>query len=120
MPTDNHLLSVATDATAEQIFIHADAAGLDLLIHSLTRLRTKLAEGTSDHDHFMSEAWSGHELTTPLLAAGERAVQHIKLWLGRPRRSPSTTPDLTTRSSERRLAMTLSPLVKLDLASLRR
>ena len=92
MPTDNHLLSVSTDTSGEQVFIHADAAGLDLLIHTLTRLRAKLSEGTSDHDHLMSEAWGSHELTPPLLAAGERAIQHVKLWAWTPEKTAEHHP----------------------------
>ena len=92
MSTDDHLLSFSTDASGEQVFIHADAAGLDRLIRSLSHLRAKLTEGTSDHDHLRSEAWGSYELTPPLLAAGERAVQHVKVWAWTPEKTAEHRP----------------------------
>ena len=45
------------------MFIHADAAGLDLLIKSLSHIRKKIDENDCEHDHLMTEAWGGDELT---------------------------------------------------------
>ena len=76
---DDHLLTFSIDESGEQLFIQADAAGLDLFIRSLTRLRAKLAEGSSDHDHLMSEAWGSYELSTSLPSASNRTIQHVKI-----------------------------------------
>ena len=84
MAEPDYLLSIATDASGEQGFLHADAAGLDHLIGSLQRLRKKLDSGASEHDHMMTDAWAGEELSTPRLADNERAVHHLKVWAWTP------------------------------------
>jgi hypothetical protein len=44
MPKPNYVLSFATDKDGDQVFIHADAKGLDYLIRSLTRIRRNMDE----------------------------------------------------------------------------
>jgi hypothetical protein len=56
MPKPSHILNFSTDKEGDQIFIHADAAGLDHLIHSLTSIRRKLDESICNHDHLMTDA----------------------------------------------------------------
>jgi len=80
MSEPDYLLSLTTDAAGQQVFLHTDAAGLEHLIGSLARLRGKLDQGRSDHDHMMTDAWAGEELSTAQPADGERAVQHLKIW----------------------------------------
>jgi hypothetical protein len=84
MSEPDHFLSITTDVEGQQVFVHVDAAGLDHLIRSLTRLRQKLEKGVSDHDHMMTDAWAGEELSTPRVAEGARGVQHIKIWAWTP------------------------------------
>jgi hypothetical protein len=84
MSDAEHFLSFSTAAAGEQLFIHADAAGLDTLIRSLTRLREKLSQGISDHDHLMTETWAGNELSRPPLAAEEQPIEHVKVWAWTP------------------------------------
>ncbi len=57
---DEHLLCFVTD-DGGQLFIHADATGLDLLIKSLSNIRKKIDENDCDHDHLMTESWGGAE-----------------------------------------------------------
>jgi len=73
-------LSFATDADGNQVFIHADAGGLDHLIRSLTHIRRKLDENICDHDHLMTDAWGGHELSERTLEKDERLVHHVKIY----------------------------------------
>ena len=80
MPQPDFLLSFSTDADGSQVFIHADAAGLEHLITSLERLLRKLGEGVSGHDHMMTDAWGGDELSQRHLGADERPVDHIKIY----------------------------------------
>jgi hypothetical protein len=79
MPKPDYTLSFATDADGHQVFIHADAGGLDYLIRSLTHIRRKLDENVCDHDHLMTDAWGGRELSERTLEKNERLVHHVKI-----------------------------------------
>jgi hypothetical protein len=80
MPKPNYILSFATDADGDQVFIHADAGGLDHLISTLARIRRKLDENICDHDHLMTDAWGGHELSEPTMQNDERLVHQVKIY----------------------------------------
>jgi len=80
-----HVLSFSTDADGKQVFVHADAAGLDFLIHSLAQLRQRLTEGICDHDHLFTNEWSGNgDLSTKTLGECDRLVHHVKLFAWTP------------------------------------
>ena len=82
-----HVLSVIGDADGEQVFVHADAAGLDLLIARLTRLRAHLDRGECEHEHLFTTAWSGSgDLSTRGAGEGERVIQHVKIYAWTPER----------------------------------
>jgi hypothetical protein len=80
MPTPNHILSFGTDKDGSQVFIHADLAGLDHLIRSLSHIRQKVESGICEHDHMMTDAWGGNELTEKVLDADARTVHHVKIY----------------------------------------
>ncbi len=80
MSKPNYTLSFATDADGDQIFIHADAGGLDHLIRSLSHIRSKLDENICDHDHLMTDSWGGHELSERTLDEDARLVHHVKIY----------------------------------------
>lgn len=80
MPTPDHILSFATDKEGDQVFIHADVAGLDHLIRSLSLIRQKVAGGSCDHDHMMTDAWGGCELTEFAPDAEAHTIHHVKLY----------------------------------------
>jgi hypothetical protein len=80
MPKPTHILSFTTDRDGDQVFIHADAAGLDYLIRSLSRIRQKIDADVCDHDHLMTDAWGGHELTERGLEDDARTVHHVKIY----------------------------------------
>ena len=50
MPAPKHILSFATDNDGDPVFIHADVAGLDHLIRSLTHIREKIAAGACEQE----------------------------------------------------------------------
>jgi len=79
MPKTDHLLSFATDKDG-QLFIHADIAGVDHLIRSLTHFRQKLHEGVCEHDHLMTEGWGGTGLTEQTLDKGAQTIHHVKIY----------------------------------------
>ncbi len=62
MTNNSEVLCLVTDKNG-QVFLHADAKGLDMLIKSLQQIRKKIDENICDHNHFMTEAWGGSELT---------------------------------------------------------
>ena len=84
MNNPDHLLSLTTSASGDEVFLHADAAGLDKLIRSLTSLRDKLRHNQSDHDHLKTPGWAGDELSTAPARNDERAVQHFRIWAWTP------------------------------------
>jgi hypothetical protein len=84
MSKPGHVLSFATDKDASQLFIHADGVGLDVLIKSLTRLRTKLNDGSCDHDHLATDAWAGDELSEKSLTEGVHPIHHVKIYAWTP------------------------------------
>jgi hypothetical protein len=80
MPKPDYILSFATDKDGDQVFIHADVAGLDHLIRSLTHIRQKVGAGACEHDHMMTDAWGGNELTEKVTDANARTVHHVKIY----------------------------------------
>ncbi len=77
------LLSFVTDENGDQVFIHADKQGLDLLIKELTWLREKLEGNVCEHTHLMSPDWGGDELTTSKLKDQKdevNAVHGVKIY----------------------------------------
>jgi hypothetical protein len=80
MPKPDHILSFTTDKEGDQVFIHADAAGLDYLMRSLSRIRRNIDADVCGHDHLMTDAWGGHELTERGLDDGIHTVHHVKVY----------------------------------------
>lgn len=60
----DHLLTFELAKDGEELFIHADAAGLRYLASALTRLAQDADAGRKGHTHLMTEDWSGHELSS--------------------------------------------------------
>ena len=77
----DHVLSFIGDADGHQLFVHADAAGLDLLIGRLTRLRAHLDRSECEHEHLFTTAWSGSgDLSTRGAGKSERVILHVKIY----------------------------------------
>jgi hypothetical protein len=76
----DHILSVSASLSGDTVFIHADKAGLNLLIEKLIKLKTHMENNESDHIHFMTPAWAGNELTERKLSSDEKQVHHVKLY----------------------------------------
>jgi hypothetical protein len=77
----SHVLSFFTDADGDQVFMHADAAGLDFLIQRLSSLRTHLDRGECEHEHLFTSAWTGSgHLSTRGAGEGDHLVQHVKIY----------------------------------------
>jgi len=80
MSKPDHILSFATDKEGDQVFIHADVPGLDHLIRSLTHIRQKVIAGICEHDHMMTDAWGGNELTETVTDADAHIIHHVKIY----------------------------------------
>lgn len=81
MEYPEHVLALFSDDEG-QVFLHADDKGLEILITALERLRRKISEGKSDHDHLMTEAWAGDGELTEVQGCEkkEHLVHHLKLY----------------------------------------
>jgi hypothetical protein len=81
VPSLNHVLLVIRNE--DEVFLHADVAGLDFLIERLRWIRKKVSEGVpEEHEHLMTESWGGDELTESI--GSERSdttlVHHVKIF----------------------------------------
>jgi len=77
------LLSFVTNKSGDQVFIHADKNGIDLLIKELTFLKEKLENNECDHSHLISPEWGGNELTTSKLldqVDEDTTVHEVKIY----------------------------------------
>lgn len=78
----DHLLTFEHDAKDEVLRIHADSEGLAKLIATLQRLKEKADQGKPDHDHLMTEAWGGTELSPEKqdLSDDSTLINHVKIY----------------------------------------
>jgi hypothetical protein len=81
--TTPHLLSFVTNDSGDQVTIHADLAGISLLIEELLSLPEQLELNECPHTHLFSQAWEGQdELTTTKLGHQKMesvVVEHVKI-----------------------------------------
>lgn len=78
-----HLLSFVTDASGESLAVHADLAGITMLIDELEILRRELEQGDCPHAHLFSFTSQDSALTTTKLAGQEtevNIVRHVKIY----------------------------------------
>jgi hypothetical protein len=83
----DHMLTVEIDTKAQQVFVHGNPKGLRYLAMRLEAIAsTAEAEGHS-HDHLMTDAWGGKELSGEQQGAPESAtlINHLIVygWLNR-------------------------------------
>ena len=60
----DHILTFELAKDGDELFVHADAAGLRYLASALSRLAQHAETGRREHTHLMTEDWSGHELSS--------------------------------------------------------
>jgi len=75
----DHLLTFELAKGGDELFIHADAAGLRFLASALTRLAQDAEAGRKDHTHLMTEGWSGHELSSVAQGADGRLLHQVTI-----------------------------------------
>jgi hypothetical protein len=70
------LLTMEYQSRTAEAEIHADAEGLDRLIATLHALRQRRAP---DHEHLMTPAWAGQELTEGKQGAETELLHHLRI-----------------------------------------
>lgn len=63
-----------------ELFMHADAKGLAVMIAALERLKKNAEEGLSEHDHLMTPAWGGSELSEKKGLESGELIHHLKMY----------------------------------------
>ena len=76
--SEPHLLSFVTDASGTCLAVHADLAGITMLIDELEILREQLELNDCPHAHLFSFVGDRSELTTTKLADQEGEVNIVK------------------------------------------
>ena len=75
----DHLLTFELAKDGDELFIHADAAGLRSLASALTRLAQHAEAGRKEHTHLMTEDWSGHELSSLAQGTEDRLLHQVTI-----------------------------------------
>ena len=84
MAKNKYLLSFSSSQDGDEISLHADNEGLNVLIKELESLRKSLEVDEAPHSHLMSESWGMDDLTESMLPSEKkenyRQVHHVKLY----------------------------------------
>ncbi|HEX9443846.1 MAG TPA: Imm32 family immunity protein [Candidatus Binatia bacterium] len=72
------LLSFELDEKSSCLEIHGDPAGLQRLSTILSKLVAHTRDGHFDHDHLMTPAWGGNELSEE--NKGGNRLNHVKIY----------------------------------------
>jgi len=78
-----HLLSFVTDEDGDQLFMHADLAGVEFFMEELNRIKEKLKANECPHSHLFTEDWGGEELSNSKLSGQEgevNQIHHVKIY----------------------------------------
>jgi hypothetical protein len=81
--SDPHLLSFVTSASGGYLAVHADLAGITMLIDELEILREQLEQNDCPHTHLFSPEAAGSELTPTKIADQKdenNVVCHVKIY----------------------------------------
>lgn len=79
MTQPKYLLTFVTGKHGE-LFLHADNEGLSVLIRTLQQIKDAVDRGACEHDHLMSEAWGGSELSEQKGIQDGELIHHLKIF----------------------------------------
>ncbi|PJZ65557.1 hypothetical protein CH371_11490 [Leptospira wolffii] len=74
MKKNNFLLTFELSPERDLLDIHCDAAGLEQLILTLSRLRNK-----RDHEHLMTPSFGGNELSEDVQSNGSHLLHMVTI-----------------------------------------
>lgn len=77
------MLSIEKDKDAEQVYIHGSPDKLRWLASRLEPIANQAEKSGNAHDHFMTEAWGGNELSNQLQGKKESdsIVHHLVVYV---------------------------------------
>ncbi len=78
-----HVLSFVTNSEGDYLAVHADLAGINLLIQELEILREQLELNDCPHTHLSSPDAMGEKLTTTKLEGQKdenNVISHVKIY----------------------------------------
>jgi len=78
MTKPKHVLAFVSKKDGELV-VHADAQGLEVLADAIARVQKKLSLGECEHEHLMTDAWAGSELSEEIGADSGALVHHVRL-----------------------------------------
>jgi hypothetical protein len=81
--SDPHLLSFVTNTSGGYLAVHADLAGITMLIDELEILREQLEQNDCPHTHLFSPEAAGDELTSTKIADQNDeniVICHVKIY----------------------------------------
>ena len=76
---NKRLLTFELSTDGQELHVHANAEGVRTLIKALDRLRSQVEAGKQAHDHLMTEAWGGTELSAVRHSADARLVNKVDI-----------------------------------------
>ena len=71
------MLTIELNEDGDVVEIHCNASGLASLREALDRLLESPEQ--TNHEHLMTPAWGGSELSEDVQGEGNRLVHHVKL-----------------------------------------
>ena len=77
---DDYLLTFETDEEADQVFVHGDPVGLEHFAKALLRIAEQAKAGGFPHDHFFTEGWGGHDLSSVPQESKGKLINHVKVY----------------------------------------
>lgn len=82
MSDEKRLLAFVVSEESDQIFLHLDKGGVEILIRSLERIQKDLDKNEGDHEHLFSEEWGGWELSISDQAdkGKGKPIHHVKIY----------------------------------------
>jgi len=75
-----YLLAFEIDQETEQVFVHGDPAGLEYFAKKLMDIAAEAKSGDFPHDHFFTEEWGGHELSSQQQSENMKIINHVKVF----------------------------------------
>lgn len=77
----NHTLAFQISGDRDELEVHMDAEGLDVLIANLQQIRNGMAREGQQHVHMFVEDWGGDELSSESVSSDDmKIVKKVTLY----------------------------------------